>query len=229
MDQIDRACVAMAAYLMRMVLQQDPSAVVQQGDPVGGPAVSAFLDVQFLFQDHLDLVTGVHVDSCLAKAPDDLPAHFQSGRYNAWFDDLFLAYVGMADWAGHIPFTRMPFVAEKAMHPSLKGLADLGFLDPIKGRLRWTDKAGPLLHRAALWSADFESHQDLADHAREVEAQTYAQTLRHETRQLARADAGAAFWPIFHDLRGRDGCGVPDKRVVERVIQIARGETSPPN
>lgn len=217
------ACSDMTAYMAVLLTRAafEPETVAQAGEPLRGWAISASEEAEGLVTHTLGLATVIegHLYG-LTKPTDEFPEHFASGRYDTCFDRILWAYLGLVTWNEAVPTQRIVFEPPQDHRHILRGLAALGFLSVSSHGVAWTDLAGPAMLNAGAWTPDLQSHAEIAELELEEEALRLARGLPSDLVTLARANPEAAFWPVHRSLEGDAWWQMPDKRLVERIIEL---------
>ena len=213
----------MAAYLALWLTRAafEPGLVAHAGEPIKGWSISTSEDAEVTLEQ-LHVITRDAGQPVLALSTDALPGHFASGAYDAHFGDLLEAYLSFVDWNGDVPTRRAPFSPPAKHQRILALLADLGYLTSADDGYRWTDLAGPAMLCAGAWTPDFRSHAEVRDEERDAQARRIVSELPNDLRKLAQTDPIGAYWPVHNALSGPAWHQIPDKALVERVIELAQ-------
>jgi len=226
---VRRASARMAAYFCTMLTRGcfEPGITVQAGERIRGWAISTSEHAESLLLMQLDLTAPNDAGRVvLTKSTDAFYQHFASGRYDGSFGKILESYLDFLHWKGDVPTKRGWFIPPEGHLQILKPLADLGYLETDEQGMRWSDLVAPMMFNIGAWNAEARSFEELDEWRVENDARRIARDLRGDLVLLALQNPDSAFLPIFKSLRGSIWTQMPDKRVVERVIEIVRSKST---
>jgi hypothetical protein len=198
-----RLCGELAASIVRHLTKHS------QGGPPGCKGATFYHDSMTAFEEATGVLTKFGLLAPVPRADkpgetwyclhaltmdaDAMPEYLAGrvGKDDPRFAKMLEAYLGVVCGYGDppMPTGRAPFDCLEIHCSAARMLAEAGYLVPVGGQYRWTDKIGPTMVAGYFWNEDFDSLAEIEERQLESESDEIVRTMPDRIVQIFRDHA----------------------------------------